>query len=269
MVARFGFQPHGRSPVVIRLLAVLLLLVAVAPAAPAAGADAHHVDFSLPDVTGQVHRLSDHRGKWVVVNFWATWCGPCMVEIPELMRFHARHKDHDAIVIGVNFEEIETPALEAFIAEMGIELPSGASGRYTDPSLRAAQGAAIDVLRRSARRAGREPRRAGDRGGDRGLSRPGSAARDGGRRVPRCRTRRPARRPEDSRDPVNAPPFGASAGRAVPASTAHDDAWPAGARTGDRRSATSGAPAVGIGETSRRDAGCRSVAGAADAAPRR
>ena len=121
MVARFGFQPHGRSPVVIRLLAVLLLLVAVAPAAPAAGADAHHVDFSLPDVTGQVHRLSDHRGKWVVVNFWATWCGPCMVEIPELMRFHERHKDHDAIVIGVNFEEIETPALEAFIAEMGID----------------------------------------------------------------------------------------------------------------------------------------------------
>ena len=119
MVARFGFQPHGRSPVVIRLLAVLLLLAAVAPAAPAA--DAHHVDFSLPDVTGQVHRLSDHRGKWVVVNFWATWCGPCMVEIPELMRFHERHKDHDAIVIGVNFEEIETPALEAFIAEMGID----------------------------------------------------------------------------------------------------------------------------------------------------
>ena len=118
MVARFGFQPHGRSPVVIRLLAVLLLLAAVAPAA---GADAHHVDFSLPDVTGQVHRLSDHRGKWVVVNFWATWCGPCMVEIPELMRFHERHKDHDAIVIGVNFEEIETPALEAFIAEMGID----------------------------------------------------------------------------------------------------------------------------------------------------
>ena len=121
MVARFGFQPHERSPVVIRLLAVLLLLAAVAPAAPAAGADAHHVDFSLPDVTGQVHRLSDHRGKWVVVNFWATWCGPCMVEIPELMRFHERHKDHDAIVIGVNFEEIETPALEAFIAEMGID----------------------------------------------------------------------------------------------------------------------------------------------------
>ena len=104
-----------------RFLAMLLLLSVAAPAASEPGAGGHGVDFSLPDVAGRMHRLSEHRGKWVVVNFWATWCGPCMVEIPELMRFHARHKDHDAIVIGVNFEEIETPALEAFIAEMGID----------------------------------------------------------------------------------------------------------------------------------------------------
>ena len=97
--------------------------VLVAVATFAARADAGGVDFSLPDVNGQIHRLSDHRGKWAVVNFWATWCGPCMVEIPELMRFHERHKDHDAIVIGVNFEEIETPALVEFIAEMGINYP--------------------------------------------------------------------------------------------------------------------------------------------------
>ena len=100
-----------------RFTAVLVLLAATATAARA---DSHRVDFSLPDVTGQMHRLSDHRGQWVVINFWATWCGPCMVEIPELMRFHERHEDHDAIVIGVNFEEIETPALTEFIGEMGI-----------------------------------------------------------------------------------------------------------------------------------------------------
>ena len=100
------------------LSAAMLLLLAVA--ATAARAESHLVDFSLPDADGRIHRLSDHRGKWVVINFWATWCGPCMVEIPELMRFHERHKDHDAIVIGVNFEEIDTPDLVKFIAEMDI-----------------------------------------------------------------------------------------------------------------------------------------------------
>ena len=100
-----------------RFLAVLVL---VATATAAARADSHLVDFSLPDVDGRLHRLSDHRGKWVVINFWATWCGPCMVEIPELMRFHERHKDDDAVVIGVNFEVIEPPELVKFIDEMGI-----------------------------------------------------------------------------------------------------------------------------------------------------
>ena len=100
-----------------RLIAVLVFLAA---ATSAARADSHLVDFSLPDVDGKLHRLSDHRGKWVVINFWATWCGPCMVEIPELIDFHERHKDDDALVIGVNFEQIEIPDLVKFIDEMGI-----------------------------------------------------------------------------------------------------------------------------------------------------
>ena len=102
------------------MMRFLLMLVLLATAATPVRADSHLVDFSLPDADGELHRLSDHRGKWVVINFWATWCGPCMVEIPELMQFHERHKDDDAIVIGVNFEEIETPDLVKFIAEMGI-----------------------------------------------------------------------------------------------------------------------------------------------------
>ena len=107
-------------PVMARCLGAFVL---VAVAAFAARADAGGVDFSLPDVAGKVHRLSDHRGKWAVVNFWATWCGPCMVEIPELVRFHERHKDRDAVVVGVNFEEIETSALAEFIAQMRINYP--------------------------------------------------------------------------------------------------------------------------------------------------
>ena len=100
-----------------RFLAMFLALVVTATVARA---ESGGVDFTLPDIDGEMHRLSDHRGKWVVINFWATWCGPCMIEIPELMRFHERHKDDDAIVIGVNFEDIETDALKKFIDEMAI-----------------------------------------------------------------------------------------------------------------------------------------------------
>ena len=110
-------HPHERIDIMMRLMAVLVFL---AVATSAVRADSHLVDFSLPDADGRMHRLSEHRGKWVVINFWATWCGPCMVEIPELMRFHERHKDDDAIVVGVNFEQIEIPDLVKFIDELGI-----------------------------------------------------------------------------------------------------------------------------------------------------
>ena len=112
--------PSTSTPMRIATLLSASMLLLFAVAATPARAESHLVDFSLPDADGRIHRLSDHRGKWVVINFWATWCGPCMIEIPELMRFHERHRDDDAIVIGVNFEEIDTPDLVKFIAEMDI-----------------------------------------------------------------------------------------------------------------------------------------------------
>ena len=47
-----------------------------------AQAPAQTVDFTLPDLQGKPHKLSDYRGKWVLVNYWATWCAPCIAEMP-------------------------------------------------------------------------------------------------------------------------------------------------------------------------------------------
>ena len=81
------------------------------------------VDFALPDVDGRIHRLSDYHGKWVVVNYWATWCPPCLEELPELELFHAAHKDKDAVVLGINMEEIEPKSLRAFLERHEISYP--------------------------------------------------------------------------------------------------------------------------------------------------
>lgn len=87
-------------------------------AAPAAGAD-----FSLMDLRGERHQLSDYRGKWVVVNYWATWCPPCLEEIPELVEFHDRHRKTDGVVLGVNLEQIDRATLRQFVDDHAITYP--------------------------------------------------------------------------------------------------------------------------------------------------
>ena len=81
------------------------------------------VDFELPGLDGKTHRLSDYRGKWVLVNYWATWCPPCREELPELEVFHANHKDKDAVVLGVAMERIKKERLKAFVDEQFLSYP--------------------------------------------------------------------------------------------------------------------------------------------------
>ena len=100
-----------------RLLnSVLLLTLLVA-------ANAALADFKLRDLNGHEQSLAEYRGKWVVVNYWATWCPPCLEEIPELILFYDKHKDKDAVVLGMNFEDVEKSALEHFVDENMISYP--------------------------------------------------------------------------------------------------------------------------------------------------
>ena len=81
---------------------------------------ARAVDYQLPDLDGQVQSLDQYKGKWVVVNYWATWCGTCMKELPDLVSLHEDNKAGDIVVVGVNFESINQERLKAFVAEHSI-----------------------------------------------------------------------------------------------------------------------------------------------------
>jgi thiol-disulfide isomerase/thioredoxin len=96
---------------------LLLLALAFATTASAAEQEAATKTPSLVVETldhGQFD-LAKQRGKWVLVNFWATWCSPCLKEIPDFSEFDAKRED--VVVVGLAFEEIETADLRAFLKQ--------------------------------------------------------------------------------------------------------------------------------------------------------
>jgi thiol-disulfide isomerase/thioredoxin len=100
-------------------LFVFLLLTLGTLSAGAASLD----EFALPDLQGKLQTLAAYRGKWVIINYWATNCPPCVKEIPELEDFHQRHKDRDAVVVGVNYEDIKLTWLRDFISSVHMTYP--------------------------------------------------------------------------------------------------------------------------------------------------
>lgn len=71
-------------------------------------------EFSLPDRSGKLRSLKDYRGKVVLLNFWATWCGPCVSEMDSLERLYQKFKGRNFEVIGVSLDERGFPAIDEF-----------------------------------------------------------------------------------------------------------------------------------------------------------
>jgi thiol-disulfide isomerase/thioredoxin len=80
-------------------------------------------DFSLPLLSGLDFALSEHRGRAVIIDFWATWCGPCEVQMPVLDALWKRRRGEDLMVVGVSVDTDPAEVIAAWVAERGIEYP--------------------------------------------------------------------------------------------------------------------------------------------------
>jgi cytochrome c biogenesis protein CcmG/thiol:disulfide interchange protein DsbE len=80
-------------------------------------------DFALTDVSGHTVRLSDYRGKVVLLNFWATWCGPCEQEIPWFVEFQRFNSSRDFAVLGVSMDEGGWAAITPYIERKKVNYP--------------------------------------------------------------------------------------------------------------------------------------------------
>jgi thiol-disulfide isomerase/thioredoxin len=79
--------------------------------------------FVLRDTSGKVQRLSDYKGKWVLVNYWATWCPPCLEEVPDLVNLHDQRHKRDLVVIGVAWEYKNPAEVAHFVDDMLMSYP--------------------------------------------------------------------------------------------------------------------------------------------------
>ena len=118
-----------RRPVQLRLLVSLLIAAAIGPGC---GVDVRGVEvgdrvphYSAADLSGQEVSLDDHLGEVVLVNVWATWCGPCRVEMPPIQASYRRYKDRGFTVLAVSIDQgpQHEERVAAFAEEYGLEFP--------------------------------------------------------------------------------------------------------------------------------------------------
>jgi len=82
----------------------------------------HAEDFSMTDMDGKSHSLSKYKGKWVLVNFWATWCPPCLEEIPDLVDLH-ESKKNNIVVLGVALDYRNAQQVKDFADGLLVSYP--------------------------------------------------------------------------------------------------------------------------------------------------
>jgi len=115
-----------------RFPVLLSVLLHVSPSSWAAVYETTEpVDFSLPQLNDEPLALSEYRGQWVILNYWATWCAPCRKEIPELSELHQQRDD--VTVLGIAYEDIDKEMFAEFLQEFFVSYPILVADVYQPP----------------------------------------------------------------------------------------------------------------------------------------
>ena len=112
-------------------VAVAAVVLGVFAASPAAA-------FDLKDTAGKRHRIADYKGRYVVLNYWATWCVPCIQEIPEIADFQRAHPE--VTVLGIAMDAEDVPRTKAFAKKVGHDYPLVISDAKVEKQLAPVRG---------------------------------------------------------------------------------------------------------------------------------
>ena len=107
----------------IGLLGLIGLMLCQTSAAQQNDEELVPVDFLLTGLDGRFHRPADYTGQWLIINFWASWCGPCVREVPQLNLFYRDYQDRGVEVLGVNYEQLTIGQIRQAAEVLSIEYP--------------------------------------------------------------------------------------------------------------------------------------------------
>jgi peroxiredoxin len=142
LIEMFGFRAgshadsvasHRGWSKIVRCSLILLLIMLVAPSLVAYSTNPwvgrRAPDFTATDLSGNQISLSDYRGKVVLLDFWATWCAGCLMEMPDVKQVYEKyHKDKDFVVIGVSLD-VNQARTKEFVKKSGFDWPQVYDGR--------------------------------------------------------------------------------------------------------------------------------------------